>query len=119
MTQLRFHISPMKDLKAQLKTVIDTMPARAIKPDLNNLTLYQAGKSPENPFGYKGQMAIIEQLQMTPGVREILKRPESEITTEMLQTKAIEDGMITLLQDGILKACAGLTSIEEVYRVVD
>ena len=110
---------PDEGLKAQLKTVIDTMPARAIKPDLNNLTLYQAGKSPENPFGYKGQMAIIEQLQMTPGVREILKRPESEITTEVLQTKAIEDGMITLLQDGILKACAGLTSIEEVYRVVD
>ena len=110
---------PDEGMKAQLKAIFDTMPARAQKPDLENLVLYKAGQSPENPFGYKGQLAIIEQLQMTSGVREILKKNPSEITTEVLQAKAIEDGMITLLQDGILKACAGITSLEEVYRVVD
>jgi type II secretory ATPase GspE/PulE/Tfp pilus assembly ATPase PilB-like protein len=36
----------------------------------------------------------------------------------MLQNKAVEEGMRTMQHDGILKALAGLTSIEEVYRVV-
>ncbi len=42
----------------------------------------------------------------------------SQITTESLEATAVSDGMLTMLQDGILKACAGITSLEEVYRVV-
>jgi type II secretory ATPase GspE/PulE/Tfp pilus assembly ATPase PilB-like protein len=44
--------------------------------------------------------------------------PPNQITTEMLEAKAIEDGMLTMLQDGILKVIAGKTTLEEVYRVV-
>jgi type II secretory ATPase GspE/PulE/Tfp pilus assembly ATPase PilB-like protein len=36
----------------------------------------------------------------------------------MLQAQAVSDGMRTMLHDGVLKAIAGLTTIEEVYRVV-
>jgi type II secretory ATPase GspE/PulE/Tfp pilus assembly ATPase PilB-like protein len=110
--------TPDDNMKAQLKKIIDTVPERYPKPDLNTLVLYKAGQSAENPFGYAGQMAIREQLQMTKGVRQILKLEPSQITTEVLEAKAIEDGMLTILQDGILKACAGITSLEEVYRVV-
>ncbi len=109
---------PDENMKAQLKSILDTVPVRFAKPDLNNIVLYKAGTSAENPFGYSGQMAIREQLQMTPGVRQILKLNPSQITTEILEAKAVEDGMLTMLQDGILKACAGVTSLEEVYRVV-
>ena len=55
---------------------------------------------------------------MTPGVQQMLKLPPNQITTEDLQKKAVEDGMQTMLQDGILKALAGITTLEEVYRVV-
>lgn len=109
---------PDEALKRQLKSVIDTFPPNIDKPDVEQITLYKAGKSAENPFGYSGQMAIREQLLMTPGVQEVLKLPPQQITTETLQEQAVKDGMRTMLHDGILKAIAGQTSLEEVYRVV-
>lgn len=109
---------PDEALKAQLKTVFDTMPPNLQRPNLDNITLYKSGKSQANPFGYKGQMALREQLRMTPGVQEILRLPPNQITTDALEKKAIEDGMVTMLQDGILKVLRGETTLEEVYRVV-
>jgi type IV pilus assembly protein PilB len=108
---------PDEALKAQLKTVIDSLPPNMAKPDLANLTLYKPGSSSAIPFGYSGQLALREQLQMTAGVQQLLRLPPNQITTEMLQAKAIEEGMRTMLQDGVLKAIAGLTTLEEVYRV--
>lgn len=109
---------PDDALKAQLRIVIDSFPPNLPKPDLDNITLYKAGKSADNPFGYTGQMALREQLVMTPGVQKLLAQPAGQITTEGLQAQAVADGMRTMLQDGILKAIAGQTSLEEVYRVV-
>ncbi len=110
--------NPDEALTAQIKSVIDSLPPSIKRPDLANLTLYKSTPSADNPFGYKGQMALREQLVMTPGVQKLLKLPPSQITTESLQDQAVADGMRTMLQDGILKAIAGQTTIEEVYRVV-
>jgi len=109
---------PDEGLKAQLQAVIDTLPPGVPRPDLNQVTLYKPGSSDKNPFGYVGQMPIREQMQMTPGIQQILKLPPNQITTDMIEQKAIEEGMRTMLQDGILKAIEGITTIEEVYRVV-
>ena len=109
---------PDANLKAQLQSVIDTLPPGVQRPDLTNITLYKPGASPENPFGYSGQMPIREQLQMTPGIQELLRRPPTQITTDMLQERAVQDGMLTMLQDGVPKALQGVTTVEEVYRVV-
>jgi len=109
---------PDEALKKQLQSVINTFPASVPKPDISQVTLYKAGSSQQNPFGYSGQLALREQLRMTPGVQQILKLPPNQVTTEMLEAKAVEEGMRTMLQDGILKVIAGLTTLEEVYRVV-
>lgn len=109
---------PDEGLKAQLQAIIDTLPANVERPDINNLTLYKPGKSVENPFGYVGQTPIREQMQMTPGVQQLLRTPVNQITTDMIEQKAREDGMITMLQDGILKVVQGKTTLEEIYRVV-
>lgn len=109
---------PDEALKAQLQSVIDTFPPSIEKPDINKVTLYKPGSSEKNPFGFSGQLAVREQLVMTPGVQELLKLPANQITTEMLEAKAVEEGMRTMLHDGILKAIAGLTTLEEVYRVL-
>lgn len=110
--------TPDDGLKAQLQAVVDTLPPNVKRPDLTNLTLYKPGSSTENPFGYIGQTPIREQMQMTPGVQELLRLPPNQITTDMLEKRAIQDGMITMLQDGILKVIAGQTTLDEVYRVV-
>ena len=109
---------PDDQLKSQLQAVIDSLPPHIQKPNLDNLTLYKPGSSEANPFGFGGHLALREQLQMTAGVQQLLRLPPNQITTEMLQAKAVAEGMRTMLQDGVLKAIAGLTSLEEVYRVV-
>jgi type II secretory ATPase GspE/PulE/Tfp pilus assembly ATPase PilB-like protein len=109
---------PDERLRATLGEVINTLPQGVERPDVQHLTLYHPVPSSENPFGYNGQIALREQLQMTPGIQQLLKMPPNQITTTLLEKKAVEDGMLTMLQDGVLKACAGITSIEEVYRVV-
>ena len=115
-TKQAYH--PDDALKKQLQTVVDSLPPQVPKPNPENITLYKAGASASNPFGYSGVLPIREQLRMTPGVQELLRRPPNEVTTEMLEAQAIRDGMQTMLQDGVLKALAGQTTIEEVYRVV-
>lgn len=109
---------PDEAMKKQIDTVLNTLPPNMQKPDVNSIKLFKPGTSAENPFGYKGQIAVREQFQMTPGIQDLLRLPLGQVTTEMLEKKAIEDGMLTMLQDGVLKAIAGSTTLEEVYRVV-
>jgi type II secretory ATPase GspE/PulE/Tfp pilus assembly ATPase PilB-like protein len=109
---------PDEALKKQLQSVIDTFPPNIEKPDINQITLYKQGSSEQNPFGFSGQLAVREQLMMTPGVQELLKLPPNQLTTDMLEKKAVEEGMRTMLHDGILKTIAGQTTLEEVYRVL-
>lgn len=67
-----------------------------------------------NMTGYKGRMAIHEVLVMNEGIRELMMRLEgSNIITEY----ARKSGMHFLIDDGLMKAAAGLTTIEEVLRV--
>lgn len=109
---------PDDALKAQLQQVISTLPPGVEHPDVNSITLYKPGASAQNPFGYSGQIPIREQMQMTPGVQQLLRLPPAQITTDVLQQRAVEDGMLTMLHDGVLKALQGITTLEEVYRVV-
>jgi type II secretory ATPase GspE/PulE/Tfp pilus assembly ATPase PilB-like protein len=109
---------PDDGLKAQLKQVIDSFPPGVDRPDVNTITLYKPGSSPQTPFGYRGQIPIREQMQMTPGIQQLLRLPPNQITTDILQQRAVADGMLTMLQDGVLKAIQGITTLEEVYRVV-
>lgn len=109
---------PDQALLSQLEYILNTLPPNVPRPDLRKVTLYRPGSSPENPFGYTGQIAIREQLQMTQGVQQLLRLPPNQVTTEMLEHQAVQDGMITMLQDGVLKALRGETTLEEVYRVV-
>jgi type II secretory ATPase GspE/PulE/Tfp pilus assembly ATPase PilB-like protein len=109
---------PDDSLKQQLQRIIDTLPPNYEKPNLNEISLYKAVSTAENPFGYSGQLAIREQMIMTPGIQQVLRLPPKEVTTELIQAKAIEEGMLTMLQDGVLKALGGHTTLEEVFRVV-
>jgi type II secretory ATPase GspE/PulE/Tfp pilus assembly ATPase PilB-like protein len=109
---------PDDGLRAQLQSIVETLPPGVERPDISNITLYKPGTSVEHPFGFIGQTPIREQMLMTPGVQALLRKPPNEITTDLLEQKAREDGMLTMLQDGIIKVLAGQTTLEEIYRVV-
>lgn len=65
-------------------------------------------------LGYKGRMWIFEVLEITAGVKTMILQGQSAFN---INKQAIQDGMISLEQDGIMKALNGETSLEEVYSV--
>lgn len=64
--------------------------------------------------GYKGRMSILEYLPCTEEIRTLKK--DSHFIPEARKINAAEENR-TLLEDGLLKACRGLTTVEEVLRV--
>jgi len=109
---------PVPAVVDQVKQVIDSLPPNMERPNLDNLQLYQPGTSIQNPFGYSGQIALREQFTITNTIDDLLRSNGANLTADDIESAAIADGMINMLQDGVLKAIAGLTSLEEIYRVV-
>jgi type II secretory ATPase GspE/PulE/Tfp pilus assembly ATPase PilB-like protein len=79
--------------------------------------IYKAGDGCEacTGLGYKGRIGIYEIFTMSDDIKQLTNDGAS--ASKILQ-QAIENGMITMLQDGILKIFQGITSLEEVYRVI-
>lgn len=100
-----------------LKHVVESLPPGYDRPDLTNIQLYRPGKSAENPYGFTGQIALREQFTMTGEVRSLLEHG-GEPTAQEIEEAAVRSGMLTMLQEGVLRAIAGETSLEEVLRVV-
>lgn len=100
-----------------LRHIVDNLPPGFDRPDLTNVQLYKPGSSPENPFGYTGQIALREQFTMSGEIRALLEHG-GQPSAQEIEEAAIKSGMITMLQDGILHVLAGETSLEEVLRVV-
>ena len=102
----------------KISQIVNTLPEGVPKPDLQNLQLFKPGSSPENPYGFSGQLAIREQFRMTGEIRKLLEQHTTVLSSQEIEIAALESGMRTMLQDGILEVCAGKTTLEEVYRVV-
>jgi len=69
-----------------------------------------------NYTGYRGQLAIFEVLNLDEDMRRMITRPDFEL--DSLRKIARERGMITMLEDGFHKSQLGLTTLEEVLRVI-
>lgn len=88
----------------------DSLPLRG----QNAYTLTKGIDGPETPNGYKGRMGLYEVFEVTEEIQSlILKRS----TSTEIQNLAQKQGMITMRQDGYLKALAGQTTLAEVNRV--
>lgn len=64
--------------------------------------------------GYLGRIAIFEVLKITPMINKMILQRS---TAKEIQTQSKKEGLITMIQDGYLKALEGITTIEEVLRV--
>ena len=102
----------------KIREVIDTLPEGFEKPNLDGLQLYKPGTSEENPYGYQSQLAIREQFTMSDELARLLSSPDKTVTTQAIEEAALTSGMLTMLQDGMLKVIQGKTTLEELYRVV-
>ena len=79
------------------------------------ITIYQGnGCKICNATGYLGRIGVFEVLEVTKNIRDLItKRNDADVILQ----KAIEEGMTTMLDDGLEKVLKGLTTIEEVLRV--
>lgn len=111
--------TPSETELKKIHEVIETLPPDAERPSLDNLQLYKPGTSKDNPYGYSGQVAVREQMTMTDSLRKLLENPDLVVTAQSIEQAAVQDGMITMKQDGMLKVIAGETSFEELFRVLE
>lgn len=65
--------------------------------------------------GYKGRIGIHEVLKVSSALRELMIKRAS---MEEMEEQAKKEGMMTMIEDGVYKAVQGLTTLEEVLRVV-
>ena len=78
------------------------------------IRLWKPGTSTANPTGYRGRRAIMEFLVMSDPLRRLVMQ---RADAGEIERQARAEGMRTMYEDGIAKAVAGITTIEEVLRV--
>ncbi len=101
-----------------IRSVIDGFPNGVEKPSIEGIKLYKPGISEDNPYGYNGMIPVREQLVMSDRVRDVITGIDRIVNTEAIERAAKEDGMTTMIQDAIIKVLSGLTTLDEVYRVI-
>jgi len=77
-------------------------------------TLVKGRDTPQTPRGYSGRAGLYEVMDVTEEIQNLIV---TRATSREIERKAVEQGMITMRQDGYLKALQGITTLEEVNRV--
>jgi type IV pilus assembly protein PilB len=80
----------------------------------NAYTLVKGTDSTETPGGYKGRMGLYEVFEVSEAIQALIMQ---RATSSEIQRKAQEEGMVTMRQDGYLKALDGRTTLSEINRV--
>jgi len=90
---------------------------KVVKPKatLKNIPFYRPKASKECSEGYSGRVGIFEVIDITETIKELIVK---RATSDQIQNQAVKEGMVTMIEDGFIKAAQGLTSIEEVLRVI-
>jgi type II secretory ATPase GspE/PulE/Tfp pilus assembly ATPase PilB-like protein len=101
-----------------VKEVLAETPDDVEVPDLDNFKLWKPVASEEAPFGYEGRFVIMEQMVVNEKIQGFLRGDEDEVHAEIIEQVARKNGMLTLLQVGVLAALRGDTTLDEVNRVI-
>ena len=101
-----------------VRDILKDIPDTIDRPDLNNFKLWRPIPSEEAPFGYKGRIVIMEQMIVSENIQKFLRGDVQDIHTEVIEAEAKRDGMLTLLQVGVLAALRGETTLDEISRVI-
>ncbi len=106
-------ISKVVDLGKVLKSLREEKIV-AKNDDWNSISFYRPDKDAKDD-AFKGRIGIYEVLNVSTAIKDLIIKGS---TTEDIELQARKEGMLTMLEDGIFKAAQGLTTIEEVLRVV-
>ncbi len=116
--QCKEEIELNKETKERVLEVINSIPDDAPEKkeiNLDNLTFYHGKGCPAcQGLGFKGRIGIFEIMTMNEEVEKITL--SGKVSEYELQRAAIKNGMLTMVQDGIIKALKGITTVEEVFK---
>ncbi len=109
---------PDEATKQWIRDVLKDLPDRVEKPNLDTFQLYRPVATEASPFGYVGRMVVMEQLVVNEEIQKFLRGDVNDVHAEVIAKAARDNGMVTLLQNGVLAALRGETTIEEINRVI-
>lgn len=104
-----------KDIK--LDAIVDMLQKEKVidsKTGSQDITWGRPKKSETCDDGYKGRIGIHEVLEMTPTIKELVMKNAS---TDDIEAQARKEGMLTMMEEGFIRAAQEVTTIEEVFRV--
>jgi len=116
-------VEPTPEQKERIVKILEGLPNEEkenikFTPDLANLKFYKGkGCKACQEIGYKGRIGVYEIMIMNEEIEKlVLKGSVSEYDMRNLAQKY---GMISMVQDGLLKAIDGITSVDEIFRVAE
>lgn len=110
---------PDEATKKWVRNVLEGVPAEKLPQDITgDFKLWKPVASEDSPFGYKGRIVVMEMMVVNDNIAAFLRGERGVISTEAIEAQARKDGLLTLLQQGVISALRGDTTIEEVNRVI-
>jgi type IV pilus assembly protein PilB len=90
---------------------------RIVKPKttMEEIPFWRAVPSKDCEDGYQGRQGIYEVLKVTETIKALIMQ---NATADAIENQAKKEGMVTMIEDGFVKAAQGFTTIEEVLRVI-
>ena len=107
-----------EELEKAKKILAEVNPKSGYKIDMNALK-FSKGKGCKTcgDLGYKGRVGIYEIMAMSEEIEKIIL--SGKVSEYDMQRIAMEQGMVSMVQDGLLKVLDGLTTLEEVFGAVE
>jgi len=107
------------DTMTKILNILSKIPMKSAErlndSELHNLKFYKGqGCATCHGLGYKGRIGIYEIMSMSAAVEKIIL--SGQVSEYEIQELAVSEGMLTMVQDGLLKAKDGITTIEEVFK---
>jgi type II secretory ATPase GspE/PulE/Tfp pilus assembly ATPase PilB-like protein len=109
---------PDEATRRWVREVLKGIPSHIELPNLDTFKLWKPVSTSDVPFGYKGRVPVMEQLEVTEEIQKYLRGDVTDVNAEAIEATAKKQGMITLLQAGVLAALRGETTLDEVNRVI-
>jgi len=108
------------DIMTKILNLLSKIPVESAEKlsddELHNLKFYKGtGCKNCHGLGFKGRIGIYEIMILTPKIEQVIL--SEKVSEYEIQDLAVANGMVTMVQDGLLKAKDGITTIEEVFRV--
>jgi type IV pilus assembly protein PilB len=105
------------NLLSRVEMILKEIPKAAKVVIPKKLVFYHSlGCDQCQGLGYKGRMGVYEVFTISEEIEKLITKGA---TTSEIKKQAVTEGMLTMAQDGILKALDGITDVEEVFRVTE